>query len=587
MQLAGGTVVGEEVLKTKVAAWHAAGFTGVGIRIGIIDAFHSPYWDPVQFAGEVPSPSGTFCRINGAACSVWSGGAAIGWHGVAVAEIVHEMAPDARLYLATASSRSDLQAVVNYFISQGVDIISRSQTAPYDGPGDGTGPIASVQNSAVAAGIAWFNSAGNSGGVDNGVAADAGSYWRAGWADTDGDGWLDFLPGAELLPFHCGFINGIRWSDWGANRTDYDVYVFDEPTDPTAIAWSEADQAAGADPIEHPKINGTSEFGCTDDVDYLAIYRFAAGSGTSGDVIEFMTNGAWVDLWSNQHSAAGPLADTANPGALTVGAVDPPLGSALAPYSAHGPTNDGRIKPDLSAAACVTVLVLVDCFNGTSAATPVAAAAAAVILDSAWVSTPSSLKSFLKTYLVHERGQAGQDNDFGAGELVLTSFVDTVTSTFVAHIEWIAEEGITTGCAPGFYCPRNSVTRGQMAAFLNRALDLPPATRDHFTDDEGSTFEAHINAVAEAGITGGCTRNTYCPLATVTRGQMAAFLRRALDLPAASDDYFTDDESSTFELHINAVAEAGITGGCTATTFCPTAPVTRGQMAAFLRRALE
>ena len=125
-----------------------------------------------------------------------------------------------------------------------------------------------------------------------------------------------------------------------------------------------------------------------------------------------------------------------------------------------------------------------------------------------------------------------------------------------------------------------------MASFLDRALDLPDATADYFTDDTGSTHEDSINRVREAGIAFGCSATTYCPNSTVTRGQMAAFLDRALPLPEATADYFTDDETSTFEDSINRVREAEITFGCTATTYCPNSPVTRGQMAAFLHRAL-
>jgi hypothetical protein len=67
-----------------------------------------------------------------------------------------------------------------------------------------------------------------------------------------------------------------------------------------------------------------------------------------------------------------------------------------------------------------------------------------------------------------------------------------------------------------------------MAAFLARALSLPPAGRDHFADDDGSTFEGDINRLAEAGITTGCGDGRFCPDRPVDRGQMAAFLRRAI-----------------------------------------------------------
>ena len=62
-------------------------------------------------------------------------------HGNAVAEIVHDMAPDADLFLAYAETTSDLRAVVDWFASKGVTVVNRSQGAPLDGPGNGTGPL--------------------------------------------------------------------------------------------------------------------------------------------------------------------------------------------------------------------------------------------------------------------------------------------------------------------------------------------------------------------------------------------------------------------------------------------------------------
>ncbi|MCP4307374.1 MAG: hypothetical protein GY788_21385, partial [bacterium] len=133
-----------------------------------------------------------------------------------------------------------------------------------------------------------------------------------------------------------------------------------------------------------------------------------------------------------------------------------------------------------------------------------------------------------------------------------------------------------------------------MAAFLVRALDLPAVSGgDRFGDDDDSVFEADIERLAAAGITQGCNppvNDQFCPTGTVTRGQMAAFLVRALDLPAVSGgDRFGDDDDSVFEADIERLAAAGITAGCNPPVndqFCPTGTVTRGQMAAFLARAL-
>jgi hypothetical protein len=126
-----------------------------------------------------------------------------------------------------------------------------------------------------------------------------------------------------------------------------------------------------------------------------------------------------------------------------------------------------------------------------------------------------------------------------------------------------------------------------MASFLVRALHLPATDTDYFTDDEGLAAEGDINRVAAAGITSGCAPENYCPADPVLRGAMASFLARAFSLPAADHDFFTDDTGTTHEANINRVAAAGITSGCTPTTYCPNSPVTRGQMAAFLRRALS
>ena len=124
-----------------------------------------------------------------------------------------------------------------------------------------------------------------------------------------------------------------------------------------------------------------------------------------------------------------------------------------------------------------------------------------------------------------------------------------------------------------------------MASFLARVLHLPAASGDYFADDDASSHESDINRIASAGITVGCDATRFCPRGVVAREQMATFLSRAAELAATTTDFFTDDETSKHESAINRLAAAHITAGCTATTFCPRSPVTRGQMAAFLHRA--
>ncbi len=190
------------------------------------------------------------------------------------------------------------------------------------------------------------------------------------------------------------------------------------------------------------------------------------------------------------------------------------------------------------------------------------------------------------TFTVRATNAVGTGPASGPSAPVYPPFADIAGSSFAADIAWLYNSGITKGCGPITFCPDDSVTRGQMAAFLDRALKLPSTTTDYFTDDDGTTFEANINRLASSGITKGCGPTTFCPKAEVTRGQMAAFLDRAFGLPATATDYFSDDNGTTFEGNINRLAASGITKGCGPTTFCPKAEVTRGQMAAFLHRAL-
>jgi len=113
------------------------------------------------------------------------------------------------------------------------------------------------------------------------------------------------------------------------------------------------------------------------------------------------------------------------------------------------------------------------------------------------------------------------------------SFTDDDGSIFEADIAKLAAAGITKGCNPPVndeFCPDDPVTRGAMAAFLVRALGLADdGGGNSFTDDDGSIFEADIAKLAAAGIKG-CNppvNDEFCPDDSVTRGQMAAFLNRA------------------------------------------------------------
>ena len=115
------------------------------------------------------------------------------------------------------------------------------------------------------------------------------------------------------------------------------------------------------------------------------------------------------------------------------------------------------------------------------------------------------------------------------------NFQHDAASMTEADIERLAAAGITRGCNPPVndrFCPDSKVTRGQMAAFLVRGLGLgDDGTGDRFVDDDETIFERDIDRLAAAGITRGCNppeNDRFCPDRNVTRGEMAAFLRRGL-----------------------------------------------------------
>lgn len=175
------------------------------------------------------------------------------------------------------------------------------------------------------------------------------------------------------------------------------------------------------------------------------------------------------------------------------------------------------------------------------------------------------------------------------------SFYDDQGSVHESAIEGLAAAGVTRGChdEKPVFCPDRPVTRGEMAAFLDRALGLPVAEDGSFVDTDASPFAGSIDKIAAAGITKGCNppaNDRYCPEDYVTRGEMATFLVRALDLPDAEEPSgFTDLGESVHTSDIEALAASGITKGCNPpdnTSYCPRQAVTRAQMATFLVRAL-
>jgi len=338
----------------------------------------------------------------------------------------------------------------------------------------------------------------------------------------------------------------------------------------------------------------------------LGLYMDAAGSPYVGPHVEYLTPVACNDDYNgdltSQVTASVAGGDTYW---LQVGGWDGFVGALNLDVSDAGDMSD---PPFWTSTTLTASNVLTDemTVSWPAASDDNAVIGYRVYVNGALAGTTSSLSYTITGLQANTAYQVKVEAyDFGdhrtagpdASITTARDFLDTDGQIFEEAIEWLSGSGITQGCNPpvnDMFCPNDNVTRGQMAAFLVRALGLT----DHdmgidFVDDNGNIFEENIEILATAGITKGCNppvNDMFCPNDNVTRGQMAAFLVRALGLTDHDMGIdFVDDNGNVFEENIEILATAGITKGCNPPVndmFCPNDNVTRGQMAAFLQRAL-
>jgi subtilisin family serine protease len=404
-------VSGEEVAATLAAAWHEEGFTGKGVKVAIIDGGFDGLAER-QAEGELPANLVTqdFCGGELATASE---------HGTAVAEIVHEMAPDAQLYLVCVGTEVDLAAAGAFAKSQGVHVINHS--AGWQGPfrNDGSGAIGAIVADARANGILWVNSAGNEGQTHW-----SGSYVADGnihvW-NPNGDVGNTFVwPNGEVI---CGFL---KWDEWPSGVSDFDLGLFlSGPS--ILLASSEEEQTGSQPPFEALCVE--QETGA----DLLVFWAIRGYSVSTSPRLD-------LDSWSpplEYQTAAGSIgAPASSPATLAVGALCW-QSRQLEPYSSQGPTIDGRVKPDIvghDSVSGMTYGPFAACpsaFAGTSASSPEVAGAAALVKQAYPAFSPDQIKQLLMRS-AKDLGDPGLDSVYGAGELQLPEPPDLVAPTATA-----------------------------------------------------------------------------------------------------------------------------------------------------------
>jgi len=186
----------------------------------------------------------------------------------------------------------------------------------------------------------------------------------------------------------------------------------------------------------------------------------------------------------------------------------------------------------------------------------------------------------------------------GAVRHAAAGFAD-VTSSNVHRlaIDCVASVGVTSGLRDGTFNPSGTVTRAQMATFLanivDRVVTLPPAPDAGFPDViAGSTHDASINRLAALGIIRGDASGQFNPDRPVTRANLASFLVRTYEelsqtSQPPSRSWFVDTANNTHVDAINRARELGLVRGTSASTFAPSDPTRRDQMASLLSRMAD
>jgi hypothetical protein len=402
-----GNVISQGQSLLGAQPWHEGSFLGEGVKVGIIDAGFFGYQDLLGI--ELPPAELVTLRsfradrdIECAQC-----GDSDRMHGLAVAEIVHDMAPEAELFLANFSTALELQVAVNWMIENGVVVVNTSfgfftTSCPYEG----TGILEPVFEDAKENGIFWAASAGN----------DGLQHFASTFNDNNGNQLHSFAVDDETqtlsdLEEGESVVVILWWDDpCTAAINDYDLILVDSNGE-------EIDRSFRAGPRAGTPLEALVVTAPTTGTYELQLERTEGVSENRFSMI-------FLDQQPEHFISAGSAGLTEpemSQHVVSVSATD--LLNRVERFSSQGPSPDGRQKPDISATDGVANATFGPSFFGTSASSPHVAGAGALVKFAFPEFSPDEIRSFLINR-AEDLGAPGHDGQFGHGILNLGAIPD-------------------------------------------------------------------------------------------------------------------------------------------------------------------